>query len=78
MHTRALACIRRAGQGFEASGLIVTALSLAFNAEELVLHVSALQIQAAEDPTMMQQHYPIRPSIGVVATLGWWRRAEAL
>ena len=56
----------------------MTALSLAFNAEELVLHVSALRIQAAEDPTMMQQHYPIRPSIGVVATLGWWRRAEAL
>jgi hypothetical protein len=37
----------------------VTALSLAFNAEELVLHVSALRIQPAEDPAMMQQHYPI-------------------
>ena len=54
--------IRRAGQGFEASGLVVTALSLAFNAEELVLHVSAVWIQAADDLTVMQQQDPISHS----------------
>jgi hypothetical protein len=40
----------------------VTDLSLAFNAEELVLHVSALRIQAAEDLTVMQQHDPVSHS----------------
>ena len=53
----ALSAARTLGQ--RSSRLLLGPVGLEYPLEELMLHVSAMRIQPAEDPAMMQQHDPI-------------------